>query len=363
MIPIGDSIPTRRTPVVTRAIIVANIGVFLFELLLGRRLDAFVEAWGATPLLVAHALGGDPRVPRDALVTLITSQFLHAGFLHLGGNMLFLWIFGDNVEDRLGRPLYLLFYLVCGVAAALVQTWIDPGSRVPLIGASGAIAGVLGAYFLLYPGAWVTVLVPLLFFLFPIPVPAVFVLGLWFVSQFLNGVAAITTASHATGGVAVWAHVGGFLAGMALISALPKQALALTGLPRAISEARPRQIVSPTAPTVAWRTEVLPRRRVRPPLLVRAVSLLSDIILVLIAVRVLVVLFGLSGPGPIGLIGRLVELWSWPLVHPFAEVLPLLRIGGISIELYSLGALLVYQLLFSLLAGLLDVLTPRSARA
>ncbi len=211
MIPIGDSAPRWRTPWVNYLIIAANVLAFLFELSLGSRLDAFVRQFGVTPADVAAVLAGDPRVPRGALATLVTALFIHAGWLHVGGNMLFLWIFGDNVEDRLGHLRYLLFYLVCGVGANLAQVLADPASRVPLVGASGAIAGVLGAYLLLYPTAWVTVLVPIVFLLWPLDVPVVLVLGIWFVTQLAAGVAAITQASQATGGIGYWAHVGGFL--------------------------------------------------------------------------------------------------------------------------------------------------------
>ena len=153
MIPIGDSAPRWTTPWVNYLIILITVLAFVFELSLARGLDAFVGRLGVTPALITGELAGDPRVPRGVLWTLLTALFLHAGWLHIGSNMLFLWIFGDNVEDRLGHLRYLLFYLVCGVGANLAQVFVDPASRVPLIGASGAIAGVLGAYLVLYPRA------------------------------------------------------------------------------------------------------------------------------------------------------------------------------------------------------------------
>src|SRR5919197_6200661 len=215
MIPLGDSVPSRRRPVVTTGLIVVCVLVFLYELTLrGAALDRFIERWGAVPRVVLAAVAGDPRVPRSELVTLVTSEFLHAGFLHLGGNMLFLWVFGRAIEDRLGHVVYLAFYLLAGAVAGLVQSLISgPRETMPLIGASGAIAGVLGVYFISYPGAWVRVLMPILFFFWTFDLPAVLVLAFWFLTQFVNGVTAITRASSATEGVAVWAHVVGFVIG------------------------------------------------------------------------------------------------------------------------------------------------------
>src|SRR6266446_2699973 len=212
--------------------------VFIYELTLrGSALDLFVERFGAVPRTVIAALAGDSRVPRTELLTLITSQFIHAGFLHLGGNMLFLWVFGRAIEDRLGSGLYLGFYLVVGAIAGLVQCWISSGENVPLIGASGAIAGVLGVYFIAYPGAWVRVLMPVLFFFWTFDLPAVLVLAFWFVSQFFSGITAITQASRATGDVAVWAHVAGFALGAASAPFLPRdeRAVAPGARPRSVS--------------------------------------------------------------------------------------------------------------------------------
>src|SRR5204863_3806765 len=166
---------------------------------------------------------------RWELLTLFSSQFIHAGFLHLGGNMLFLWVFGRSVEDRLGSPLYLAVYLLLGALAGLVQCWIAASESVPLIGASGAIAGVLGIYFIAYPTAWVRVLMPVLFFFWTFDLPALLVLAFWFISQFFSGMAAITQASRATGDVAVWAHVAGFAVGAASAPFLPRSS---SGLPQ-----------------------------------------------------------------------------------------------------------------------------------
>jgi membrane associated rhomboid family serine protease len=182
---------------VTLSVIAACMLVFVYELTLrGLALDVFVRRWGAVPRDVLAALAGDPRVPRTELLTLFSSQFLHGGFLHLGGNLLFLWVFGRAVEDRFGHALYLAFYLLAGALAGLAECFVEgPRSLLPLVGASGAIAGVLGAYLVSYPRAWVTVLTPVLFFAWTFDLPAVLVLAFWFVGQFFNGVAAVTTAS------------------------------------------------------------------------------------------------------------------------------------------------------------------------
>jgi membrane associated rhomboid family serine protease len=149
------------------------------------------------------------------VVTLFTSMFLHGGILHVAGNMLYLWIFGDNVEDRLGHGRFLAFYLACGLAAAVAQAYISPDSTIPMVGASGAIAGVMGAYFVLYPHSRIVTLVPLFIFIQIIEVPAIFFLGIWFLMQFLSGIGSIAeTADGARGGIAFWAHAAGFVAGL-----------------------------------------------------------------------------------------------------------------------------------------------------
>jgi membrane associated rhomboid family serine protease len=199
MIPLRDVIPSRTFPFINIALIVINSVAFLFELSIA---DA-----GFTPFLRTFAL-----VPGDLQwSTLLTSMFIHAGWLHFLGNMLYLWIFGDNVEDRLGHFRYLIFYLLCGTVAGVAHVWMNPTSMVPTLGASGAIAGVMGAYFVLYPRSQILTLVPLFFFYMRvIEVPAVMFLGIWFVIQFLSGAA---SAGLQSGGVAVWAHVAGFATG------------------------------------------------------------------------------------------------------------------------------------------------------
>jgi membrane associated rhomboid family serine protease len=203
MIPLRDTIPSGRVPIFTYLIIAANVVVFVYEASLSdRQAAALIMHWGLSPV---HFRFGN----------LVTSMFLHGGLLHLLGNMLFLYIFGDNVEDRLGHLRYLVFYLLCGVAAGAAQAFSSPDSSVPMVGASGAIAGVLGAYLLFFPGARVVTLVPIFFFLQVLEIPAVFFLGLWFLGQFLLGVSSLGTHA-AAGGVAFWAHIGGFVAGMVL---------------------------------------------------------------------------------------------------------------------------------------------------
>ena len=203
MIPLRDIIPSRTTPVVTIALITINVLVFLYELSLGRAVDAFTLYWGLVPAAFSW-------------VAVLTSMFLHGGIMHVAGNMLYLWIFGDNVEDRMGHGRFLVFYLLCGTAAALAQTITQPDSVVPMVGASGAIAGVMGAYFVLYPKSRIVTLVPLFFIFQVVEVPAILFLGIWFLMQFVNGLGSIVTvaAGQSAGGIAFWAHVAGFVAGI-----------------------------------------------------------------------------------------------------------------------------------------------------
>ena len=225
MIPIADSNVRRRAPVVNWLLIVANVLVFLYELTLASRaLDRFLLTWGVLPQNVLAALA-EPLSPGSLHVweTLLTSQFIHGGWLHLLGNMLFLFIFGDNIEDVLGGLGYLVFYLMCGIVAVLAQVFVLAPflgrHAVPTFGASGAIAGVLGAYLVLYPMNRVSVLFPVLLFLIPFDLPAFVIIGWWFVQQFLYGVLTLTPSAAQSGGVAFWAHIGGFLIGM--ISIVP----------------------------------------------------------------------------------------------------------------------------------------------
>ena len=218
MIPLRDANPTRRTPVVTLVLIVACFVAWAWELGLSASsdatLNAFILEWGVVPDDLGDSWGRGEVFGQEVL-TLFSSQFLHGGWLHLLGNMLYLWIFGNNVEDRLGRLRFVLFYLGGGVAAGLAQVAIDPGSEIPLVGASGAIAATLGAYLVLFPRARITTLVFLGFFYQLINVPAIIVLGFWFVLQLLDGLASLGTTSTG-GGVAFFAHIGGFVAGALL---------------------------------------------------------------------------------------------------------------------------------------------------
>lgn len=266
MIPIRDTLRSRRFPVVTVTLIVINLLAFLYQGYLqtqppllndgiawqdeglsppGLDVDAYRthRLSGGDPslypvsagdhLITQYALipaellrGKDlpPAIPIPLWLTVLTSMFLHGGFMHLVGNMLYLWIFGDNVEDAMGPIRFLLFYLLCGVAAALAQIAVDPGSAIPLIGASGAIAGVLAAYFMLFPYARVLTLIPIFFFLRLISVPAVFLLGFWFLLQVISGAGSLGSG----GGVAWFAHIGGFLAGAMLVFLFRRRGVPVT---------------------------------------------------------------------------------------------------------------------------------------
>jgi membrane associated rhomboid family serine protease len=214
VIPLRDTIPTRTFPGMTIALIAANVLVFLHQASLGQRAaGAFVAAFGAVPAQITGAAPHAAPLLAPPL-TLLTSMFLHGGFAHLLGNMVFLWIFGNNVEDATGHLRFVLFYILCGVAAALSHVLTNPASTVPMVGASGAISGVLGGYFLLYPHARIVTLVFLGFFAQTVQIPAFFFLGLWFLMQILPAVLSIGSAG---GGVAWFAHVGGFVAGMVLL--------------------------------------------------------------------------------------------------------------------------------------------------
>jgi membrane associated rhomboid family serine protease len=209
MIPISDEIPSRRLPLITYGLIAVNVLAFLYELLLGPNVEELFMTWGAVPRYIT-----DPVNHPLASVTLFTSMFLHGGWTHLVGNMLYLWIFGDNVEDVLGRVGYPLFYFAAGVLAGLAQVFMAASSPVPAIGASGAIAGVLAVYLVLFPTAPVRALVPGYFLMRVVRVPAVLVLGMWFVIQLFNGFLSLGAATMATGGVAWFAHIGGFASGL-----------------------------------------------------------------------------------------------------------------------------------------------------
>lgn len=215
MFPLRDSIPSSRPPVVNILLISACTLVFLFELTLGEDLGGFIRAFAFVPARMFHAMHVPVLLPFNVF-TILASMFMHGGWLHLIGNMWFLWIFGDNVEDCMGHFGYLAFYVVCGVAAALGQALIDPSSRVPMIGASGAIAGVLGAYLLWFPWSRIKTLIFLGIFFTIAELPAPFFLVVWFVVQFFSGTLSLAQAHAAGGGVAFFAHIGGFIFGLAL---------------------------------------------------------------------------------------------------------------------------------------------------
>ncbi len=226
MFPIRDENPRHSFPFVTLLLAAANTAAFIYQVMLGPANEAFVVRFGAIPWEIIH--GAEvPGLPQasltggPAVLTLLTSMFLHGGFMHLAGNMLYLWIFGDNVESLLGHFRFLVFYLLSGLGAAMSYVLVDPNSTVPMIGASGAISGVLGAYMIHFPKARVHVLVFLIWFIRVIRIPALVVLGFWFVLQLVNGVGALGTGQ--SGGVAWFAHVGGFVAGILLVLIFPKQ--------------------------------------------------------------------------------------------------------------------------------------------
>ena len=225
MIPLKDDNPTRTFPFVTVGLIAANVLAFLYQLSLQATDDpgalkaaqAFVFEFGLIPCRLTGTCVAPSDFP-SPIVTIFTSMFLHGGLFHIAGNMLYLWIFGNNVEDTLGHGRFLVFYLLAGTAAALAQTAVGPTSKIPMIGASGAVSGVLGAYLILFPYASVLTLVTFGFFIRIVRIPAMIVLGFWIVVQFLNGL--ITFGAGERGGVAWFAHIGGFLAGLVLLALL-----------------------------------------------------------------------------------------------------------------------------------------------
>jgi membrane associated rhomboid family serine protease len=222
MIPIGDDNRGKhRPPVVVILLILANIGVFVYQLSLagqgGDALERFFLAYGVRPYEISNREDIPPLIDYPIWITIFTSMFMHGGWLHIGGNMLFLWVFGDNIEDAMGHLRFLLFYLLSGIGAVALQVVIAPSSLVPMVGASGAISGVMAAYLVLFPGGRVRVLVFLGIFITVIALPALVVIGFWIVFQFINGYAALGPETQETGGVAYWAHIGGFLTGLLLV--------------------------------------------------------------------------------------------------------------------------------------------------
>jgi membrane associated rhomboid family serine protease len=244
--PIQDSVPSRSVPVVTRALILVNVIVFFFELgMSARYLDQVFHLFGIVPARFTHPEWAESvGFPAESYVSLLTHQFLHGGWLHIISNLWTLWIFGDNVEDRMGPLRFAVFYLLCGVAAAATQIFSSPNSTVPSVGASGAIAGVLGAYFVLFPTARLVVMFPILFFPFFFEVPAVLYLALWFLIQLSSGAFALLGPEE-VGGIAWWAHIGGFVSGVLLCGLLVRR--------------RPRRRLQPDEYGIKWAWD--PRRR------------------------------------------------------------------------------------------------------
>lgn len=217
MIPVGDDNPTYRLPVVTKTLVVLNVVVFVLQMLLGTE---FTLRFSFVPAKLTALLQGDGDL--WVLTTMFTAMFMHGSFGHILGNMLFLWIFGDNVEDVFGRFPYLLFYLVCGLAATMTQYVTGVLSTVPNLGASGAISGVLGAYMLMFPAARVQLFIwPLSMIFGTLPIPALLWIGIWFLMQLFLGIQGLGQVTE--GGVAFWAHIGGFVAGMALTPIMPRR--------------------------------------------------------------------------------------------------------------------------------------------
>lgn len=230
MIPIGDDNPSSSKPVVTVGLIAACVLVFLWQSTLGP--EASVRALYGLGMIPA-VLFGDAQLPSEVAVipahlTVLTSMFMHGGWMHLIGNMLYLWVFGNNVEDSMGPRRFVVFYLLCGIGAAMAQAWSEPAAQIPMVGASGAVSGVLGAYLLLYPHARVHLVLPLGFYLHTFHMPAVIVIGVWIVIQLLSSAA----AQPGEGGTAWFAHIGGFFVGMALILAFKRRGVRLFQAPR-----------------------------------------------------------------------------------------------------------------------------------
>ena len=215
MIPIRDENPTNSTPIVVYALIAINVVVFFHQMTLGRGMDGFFQLYAVIPQQLSASFDGTPvGQPVPEILTLITSQFLHGGFMHIAGNMLFLWTFGDNIEHDLGHFKFLFFYLTCGVLAGLTHWFFGMQSPVPTVGASGAIAGVMGAYLVKYPRAKIVTILPLFIIFTTVRIPAIFFLGFWFVQQAFSSVASLGMPQAS--GVAYWAHSGGFIFGVVL---------------------------------------------------------------------------------------------------------------------------------------------------
>jgi hypothetical protein len=218
MIPLRDTIPSHSFPLVTVTIIATNVLVFLYEVGLGPSIERFLLVYGFVPARYLYLSQGETWNLPARFGPMLTSMFLHGGWFHLIGNMWTLWIFGDNVEDRLGKGRFLLYYVTCGIAAAYLHYLTGPTSGIPVVGASGAIAGIMGGYFVLFPRAQILTLLPIFVFIQIVTVPAVVFLAFWFIAQLFNGL--VASAARMGGGVAWWAHVGGFVAGALMIMPL-----------------------------------------------------------------------------------------------------------------------------------------------
>lgn len=218
MVPLSDDNPISTTPVVVYALLALNVAIFLYEISLSEpALQQFFNTWAIVPAELTGSFDAGAIAAEREWITLISSQFLHGGWFHVGGNMLYLWVFGNNIEDQLGPVKFLLFYLVCGALAGLAQWVIDPTSVIPTLGASGAIAGIMGAYIIRFPRAKIVTLIPLFIFFTTFRIPAIFFLGWWFIQQAFYSAASLgATADMGSGGIAYWAHAGGFVVGAIL---------------------------------------------------------------------------------------------------------------------------------------------------
>ena len=214
MFPLKDDIPTEKPPIITIALIILNGLIFFYQISLGQEFEYFIIKLGAIPYEITHQSELTPEAAFPVNMTLLTAMFLHGGWFHIIGNMLYLWIFGNNIEDKLGHFKFIIFYLLSGIIASLVYILTNPNSTIPMVGASGAIAGVLGAYLLKFPKARVLTLIFIGWFIRIVKIPAFYVLGFWFIIQLINGLPAL--GQDVSGGVAWFAHIGGFLAGMGL---------------------------------------------------------------------------------------------------------------------------------------------------
>jgi membrane associated rhomboid family serine protease len=221
MIPLRDKNPSRTIPFVNYVLIILNIIIFLFEISLGKGMEQFIYTFGVVPSYLMNDIR-TLSIDVGTVIPFLTSMFLHGGWMHLLGNMLFLYVFGDNVEDRLGHWKYFIFYLIAGIAAAASQVFVSPNSQIPMVGASGAIAGVLGSYIILFPRARVLTLIPIFIFFQVIELPAFLFLGIWFLMQIISGTFALGIGADA-GGVAWWAHIGGFVSGIIMLPFLKKR--------------------------------------------------------------------------------------------------------------------------------------------